>query len=135
MEVSILAFSVGGYVGGLEFEHVEHVEERRGVSGTIRERSLRVDDEIFPLVDLLALFGTKEPPPAGGGVFVWDIHRRVFMVDEAHEVIRCSAGDIRPLPPYLFQGDRLFRGLFPYGAKWGFLLEEELERASFAQVG
>jgi chemotaxis signal transduction protein len=135
MDVSILAFSVGDYIGGLNFGHVEHVEEQRNVSGEVRERSLRVGDEILPLVDLRTWFGVKGPLPAGGRIFVWDVHRRVFVVDEALKVIRLSAGEIHPLPLYIFQRERLFRGLFPYENQWGLLLEENVEHAAYAQVG
>ena len=135
MDVSILSFSVGDYIGGINFGHVEHVEEQRTVSGEVRERSLRVGDEILPLVDLRMWFGVKGPLPAGGRVFVWDVNRRVFIVDEALDVIRLSAGDIRPLPPYIFQKERPFRGLFPYKDQWGLLLEEDAEHAAYAQVG
>ncbi len=135
MDVSILTFSVGDYIGGINFSHVEHVEEQRNVSGEVRERSLRVGDEILPLVDLRTWFGVKGPLPAGGRIFVWDVNRRVFIVDEALDVIRLSAGDIHPLPSYIFQGKRPFRGLFPYEDQWGLLLEEDAEHAAYAQVG
>jgi hypothetical protein len=135
MDVSILAFSVGDYIGGLNFDNVEHVEEQRNVSGEIRERSLRVGDEILPLVDLRAWFGVNGPLPESGRVFVWDVHRRVFVVDEALKMIRLSAGEIHPLPTYIFQRERPFRGLFPYEDQWGLLLEENAKHAAYAQVG
>jgi hypothetical protein len=132
MGVSVLTLRVGKHLMGLDFGLVERIDDQRDMAGPdsgggeapqIRGATVRDGNEIMPLKDLREIFGAGTP--GASGVYVWSATRRVWVADEALEVVECEPGDLHPLPEYLFEKRRPFRGIFPYGEDWGLLLEEE----------
>ena len=82
--------------------------------------------ERFPLVDLHAASGEKRGPAPVYLVLQGARRRAVVAVDGAEVIREVSAGEIAPLPAFIFaRPRRAFRGVFPDATGPRLLLDED----------
>lgn len=120
MGQEILAFKVGPFIGGFSFSEVEKIEPYDPDS-LFDAKDLFEDSESASL-DLWDVFFNSRRPP-GSVTLIHNQAGMVLHVDEVLDVLNISGNSIYPIPPYVFDTPKPFRGLFPYKDTWGVLID------------